>query len=152
MTTSVAPGRTVVLRALALAALIVGLVMMHHVAGAATVHAAAHSSTRGTLHHDDGTGATSVAGSVGAAHGHHASDHPADDGAEAAHDASGGHLLHLCLAVLTAAVMVLAVWSWRRLRPLRRDTRWSGVRRLRPPRPVGRHGFDLLISLCVMRT
>lgn len=148
MTTSVAPARTVVLRALALAALIVGLVMMHHVAGAATVHAAAHPPTQVVVHHDDGTGAGSVAGSVGATHGHHTPD----DVAEAAHGTAGGRLLHLCLAVLTAAVMVLAVWSWRRLRPLRRDARWSDARRRRPRRPVGRHGFDLLISLCVMRT
>ena len=145
-----------VLRALALAALIVGLVMMHHVAGAATVHAsvhaAAHSTTHDAVHHDDGSSAGSVAGAVGTAHGHHAPDQPADDAADAAHGSSGGHLLHLCLAVLTAVVMVLAGWSWRRLRPQRRDARWPGARRRRPVGPIGRHGFDLLISLCVMRT
>ena len=125
-------------RALALAALIVGLVMMHHVAGAATdaAHGVAGAGT----------------GSVDATHGHHALDHPAGPGSDAAHDSSGGHLLHLCLAVLTAAVMVLAVWSWRRLRPERGEFRWSGAHRRRHPRPVGRYGIGLLISLCVMRT
>ncbi|WP_216093984.1 hypothetical protein [Jiangella alba] len=110
-------------RLLVLAALLLGLVAMHHVAGAG---------------HTDGREATAAAA--------HAEHEPSP---------SGHGLAHLCLAVLTAAALVLAG----RLRAARlpdvvgrpRDafvagwTRWARP----PPRP---HGAALLTSLCVQRT
>ncbi|WP_205629226.1 DUF6153 family protein [Jiangella muralis] len=111
-------------RLLVLAALLLGIVLMHHVAGAG--QADGHEV-------------------AAAAHAEH----------EGEPSPSGHGLAHLCLAVLTAAVLVLAG----RVRPARlpdvarraRDavvagwTHWTRP----PPRP---HGAALLTSLCVLRT
>lgn len=70
-------------------------------------------------------------------------------------NSTGQHLLHLCLAVLGAAAFAAGVWLLLGRR-LPTAVRWFQTRvpartaPLRPPRR--RHGFTLLLSLCVMRT
>ncbi|RIQ23211.1 hypothetical protein DY240_12825 [Jiangella rhizosphaerae] len=118
-------------RLLVLAALLLGIVLMHHVAGAG--HADGHSPA-----HEPAAAA-------------HAEGH---DG-EPSPSPSGHELVHLCLAVLTAAVLVLAGRVLlRRLPPLARRARDAVVtwpaRRVRPPPRL--YGSALLTSLCVLRT
>lgn len=68
---------------------------------------------------------------------------------------SAGHeLLHLCLAVMTAAVVVLVGWLLLARRPWLRMSAVAAFGALPMPSraPPRRHGSALLTSLCVMRT
>lgn len=124
-------GRRALLLALAVTGLIVGMVGMHHLAGTGPGHAAATA------------GAPMAAG--------------ADHGTAPMPDTSEDHpsaLLHLCLAVLTVAGMLLlpALLLLRTAgtAPARPMTRlpWSG----RAPRAPPRTAPDRLALLCVLRT
>lgn len=124
-------------RLLVLAALLLGIVLMHHVAGAG--HADGHSPAHETA-------AASHAGAAAGAEGHESKPSPSS---------SGHGLAHLCLAVLTVAVLALVgrvllgrlpVLA-RRARDVVVTVRTRLVRP--PPRP---YGSALLTSLCVSRT
>lgn len=140
-------------RALAVAALVLGLVAMHHLV---------RSDDDGSAIHQSHSAATTVAmerpgaaahGPVPATAGHDASGRSGtgDDAPPAAvHD-----LVHLCLAVLTTALLIPAVrlLSARRPSPTRRrnsaPTTDGRAPKRPPPRPAG---STLLVSLCVLRT
>lgn len=127
------------LRVWAVAVLVLGIVVMHHVAQPS---------------HDTAVDEMSVTQTQAADHG---MDPPDGSGAAAAEDdpSSSVHdMLHLCLAVMTAAAVLLAGWV------LLVRCRWTEpslfvafraqpMPARPPPRP---HGPELLMSLCVMRT
>lgn len=126
------------LRLLLLVVITLGVFTMQHVAGPdASCCPPATAAETGTVLYGDA---------------HHASSATAD---EHSSHSSGHHLLHLCLAMLGAAALVLGFWLLARSR-LSTALRW--IRQqvtlitapLRPPRR--RHGFTLLLSLCVIRT
>ncbi|SDS77468.1 DUF6153 family protein [Jiangella sp. DSM 45060] len=127
--------RQLALRLLLVAVLALGLVAMHHLAGAG-----------------DGRAEAQVTAVDAAAPAGHAA--PSDHGAASGDDGAGHGLFHLCLAVLTAAALMLAGWL------LLGPRRWTSLLRpgalLTPPapaRPPPRpHGSALLVSLCVLRT
>lgn len=129
--------RQLALRLLLVAVLALGLVAMHHLAGAGAGRAEAQVTAM-----DDAAPAGHVAPA-----GH-------DDGATSGGDDAAHGLFHLCLAVLTAAVLLLAGWL------LLGPRRWTSLQPpgalLTPPAPARppprRHGSALLVSLCVMRT
>nr|WP_246220942.1 DUF6153 family protein [Phytoactinopolyspora mesophila] len=139
---------------LLIGALSLGVVAMHQLAGPApSSHSAAamvgqhapslHDETRHGAAHDEpaahSTGTTAASSSSNSAG--HSSDHD--------------HLLHLCLAILSAIIMALGTWlltnPWLRAATSRftRRAGWNTAL-LRPPRRP--HGFALLLSLGVMRT
>ncbi|WP_116948486.1 DUF6153 family protein [Jiangella endophytica] len=120
-------------RLLLVVVLALGMVAMHHLAGA-------------------GSDEPAPQGMVAAMDDDRA---PAGHGAKAADDDGAGHgLFHLCLAVLSAAVLLLAGWlllgprRWTALAPPGASLAPPAPARP-PPRP---HGAALLVSLCVMRT
>ncbi|SED81763.1 DUF6153 family protein [Jiangella alba] len=134
--------RQLALRLLLVAVLAVGLVAMHHLAGAGDGRAQAQVTAM------DAAAPAGHAAPAGQAA-------PNDHGATSGDDDGAGHgLFHLCLAVLTAAVLLLAGWlllgprRWTSLLPLGALLRAPAPARP-PPR---RHGSALLVSLCVMRT
>lgn len=126
------PGHRALLLALAVTGLIMGMVGMHHLAGTGPGHAPAPA------------GAPMAAGQ--------------DHGTAPVPDTSEGHpsaLLHLCLAVLTVAGMLILpalvlLLTWGLAAAARPMTRlpWSG----RAPRAPPRTAPDRLALLCVMRT
>ncbi|PZF83906.1 DUF6153 family protein [Jiangella anatolica] len=135
------------IRLLAVAALVLGIVLMHHVARSGHEAAASEQPSAGM--------STSMSMSMSMS-----MSPQADPGCDCPpgagdHDQPSGHgLLHLCLAVLTAAAAALAGWLLLATRPiavLPREWRPGAWRRAErgPPRP---HGSALLVSLCVMRT
>ncbi|WP_166355298.1 hypothetical protein [Phytoactinopolyspora limicola] len=147
--------RHTMVRVFVLGLLMLGIVAMHHLGGPASSDSAeASTSTVAAANH-------SLAHAGHAAGQHSAPTHQVDiEGSDAAgashsgadHDASH-HLLHLCLAVLTAAVLAVGLWLL-----VARVRMWSIPRPgtlirqgiPRPP-PRRRHGFVLLLSLCVIR-
>lgn len=134
-----------VARLTAVAFLVLGIVVMHHVAW---------PSHDGANNHE--TAAITVAS--GEAATHVMAPNPSVGGlaAETEDDApSADHsLLHLCLAVIIAAAMLLVGWLLLIRRPWISALQSTAFRARRmparpPPRP---HGSALLVSLCVMRT
>lgn len=137
------------MRVVAGAVLVLGMVAMHHIAQPEHDASATHQSPVVTTYEP-----------VAVEHGATLDVVPADDGGdrsamdEDAPTAAHG-LLHLCLAVLTAAaVLMVAGWllgPWRTWPAERRS--WLVKVWRQPPRPPPRpHGSALLVSLCVMRT
>lgn len=134
-------------RVVAMAALVLGIVVMHHVVRPDHEMSAAHQSSamataeRVVEHGMSLDTAPAVGGSSGSAMG--------DEVPSTSHG-----LLHLCLAVLTAAVLVLAGWLLLARRPWTSTSPFVAFRvRPIPARPPPRpHGSALLTSLCVMRT
>ncbi|PZF86070.1 hypothetical protein C1I92_02495 [Jiangella anatolica] len=136
-------------RVAAVAVLVFGIVVMHHIAQSGHDGSAAPEAP--TL----ASGVGEAAGHAMSASGPQLSDDAAAGTAAGDGAMSAGHvMLHLCLAVLTAAAVVLVGWLLLTLRP------WAVASplvlfRVRPlparppPRP---HGSALLMSLCVMRT
>ncbi|TDE12618.1 hypothetical protein [Jiangella asiatica] len=131
-------------RLLVVAALVLGIVMMHHVArsGHEAVQGAERTSSPSsmvvTAGHDE-------AGSPGAS----STDHGEPD-----HSSSAHGLLHLCVAVLTAAVLLVLgrLAHAGRLLPAFLSATAAVVRRVFRPPPPRPAGWELLTSLCVMRT
>ncbi|TDD69934.1 hypothetical protein E1262_11225 [Jiangella aurantiaca] len=130
---------------MAVAVLVLGIVVMHHVA---------------RPEHDGsgGPGSSAMVDSPTAAVGHAegADVSAASDSGVADGDApSAGHgLLHLCLAVLTAAAVLVVGWLLLARRPWLPMSSFVAFRARpkpsrAPPRP---HGSALLMSLCVIRT
>lgn len=133
-------------RVMAVAVLVLGLVVMHHVARAGTDGASSHESptmaadANETIEH--AMGANVVAGDL-------AADTEHGDASSAGHD-----LLHLCLAVVSAAAVLVVGWLLLVRRPWLPTSSFVAFRARpkpsrAPPRP---HGSALLMSLCVMRT
>jgi hypothetical protein len=132
-----------VLRLFAVGALLGGVVFMHHTM---TVPPAASSAAAATQDHRAGARAHLDVVPASPVDESMATDRGADSHS---HD-----LLHLCLAVLASAAIMLLGW----LLGSRVQLAWSSharlqehrVRILRPPRRPS--GTTLLLSLCVMRT
>lgn len=130
----------IAVRVVALAVLVLGIVVMHHVArpghdasiGDETSLVQPHSSEGAPAADEPPTGATS------------------DDSPVERHD-----LLHLCLSVMTTVVVLLigrvllALRRWRRSGAFEAFRPPAMVATRAPPRP---HGSALLVSLCVLRT
>lgn len=130
-----------VVRGLALAALIVGLVVMHHMAGATQGIGAPHRAEHGTV------------APHGQPHGGHSGavvdTRPSEP--DPSHDATT-HILHLCLAVLTATILLIAALAVRRTRQAQTADRAHTIRRLTWSPPLRPFGTALLTRLCVLRT
>lgn len=128
-------------RLLTIAVLLFGVVAMHHLAGP---------------HHARGADQSAPVVAEAEPGGHESGIHGAvADGvgsSDASEDAHG--LLHLCLAVLTAAVSLLAAWmllarDGALVAPPRAPVLLSRLPARSPPRL---YGSSLLLFLCVMRT
>jgi hypothetical protein len=132
-----------VLRLLAVGALVGGVVFMHH---AMTVSPAESSGIAATQDHREGARAHLELAPTSPVDESIATDHGADSHAQ--------DLLHLCLAVLASAAIMLVGWllgsrvqlAW--FSPAKLKEHWVPI--LRPPRSPS--GTALLLSLCVMRT
>lgn len=132
-----------VLRLLAVGALVGVVVFMHHAMTVSPAEpsaiAAAHDHREGSPAHLEGAPANPADESV-------ATENGADSHAE--------DLLHLCLAILASAAIMLLGWllgsrvplAW--FTPAKLQERWVCI--LRPPRRPS--GTALLLSLCMMRT
>lgn len=126
---------------LALAALILGLVVMHHVAGIGghgDRHGQAGPPTPASQAHHDADLPAAAAGSD------HTPDTPTGS--------SGTHLLHLCLAILSAAVLLLLTRPWRRVPPARMPRGVAAAQQQQRAPVCAPYGSALLARLCVMRT
>ncbi len=128
-----------------LVALALGVVLMHH----APIAHGAHSSAAHTVsaaHHAHAAVSVAPEPACGCEADHAASAVPGDS-------TPGSHsLLHLCLAIMTAAATAVAgLWLSRMLRPcalsLTRPPSRQMREQLRPPIPVPRR----LAVLCVLR-
>lgn len=135
-----------VIRVWAVAVLALGIVVMHHVAQPSHDSPVGHEASitqAGPGGHEMGSASAPV------------EPHGAPMDADSDEAPAGGHgLLHLCLAVLTAAAAALMGWLlvvrrvWSMMPPV--PALWSRlVPASPPPRP---YGATLLRSLCVMRT
>lgn len=139
-------GGPLALRLTAVVVLVLGIVVMHHTARADHEASAAHRSSAVTTAEHDVVPQRSgvIAAPAGA-------DRTGmrDDAPSTAHD-----LLHLCLAVLTAALVLVAglLLLIRHGMPMLLRLRYAVFGRPRtraPPRP---HGVSLLMFVCVIRT
>jgi hypothetical protein len=169
--------RETIPRAVVSGLIIFGIVAMHHLPGPGSTgpdHAGAGIAAVHDTHHAHdgpaGLGASwaivtshvpvtpdstahSTAGFVGSPTGGEASAVAEPGGTNNLGHGTDHHLLHLCLAVLTAMVLALGFWLLAvrldplRLAPILRRIQLPALRR-QPPR---RHGFSLLLSVCVIR-
>jgi hypothetical protein len=131
--------------------LMLGIVAMHHIAGTGYPEQPAAATSVVGVSVSSGAPTSTVTpdgGHAGAAEQH--AGHAAGGDASSGH--SGHHLLHLCLAILTAAVLALGL-RLLRLRALAVFSPGLGyrVQATAPPRPPRPHGFPLLLSLSVIR-
>ncbi|NEE01820.1 hypothetical protein [Phytoactinopolyspora halotolerans] len=142
-----------------LAFVMLAVVAMHHVSAPnrAEQHGATTTTATITDTAVDGAGTADVvdAGAATFDTGGHGLHIPvADDaGSGPTEHSPAHHLLNMCLAVLMAAALVGGLWLLLArisvmVSPLRRGTAPPAVH-ARPPRR--RHGFALLLSLCVIR-